>query len=219
MKFDRKIYFDSVRSSLFSGSMDQQQVDGQNAILRVFEIKAFLGGTKDLRHCAYPLATTYHECQQKMWPVEENGKGEGMEYGSPAGPYGEIYYGRGLVQLTWWENYVRARDELGLSEENDLERYPDRALDPVIASAIMYRGMERGWFRTADDGDPENLNRYFSDVNEDAYEAREIINGDKKHVPSWSNGVSIGNLIKGYHEKFMNALEASVTSQELCSGS
>ena len=29
-------------------------------------------------------------------------------------------------------------------------------------------------------------------------------------MPSWSGGVSIGNLIKGYHIQFLSALEASL---------
>ena len=214
LRFDREIFFNSVRPTLFSDSLSQQQVDGMNAILAVFEARALLGGSRDLRHLAYPLSTTYHECSQAMWPIEEYGKGEGMAYGQPAGPYDEIYYGRGLVQLTWWENYVKARNELHLSGENDLERYPQRALDPFIAAAIMFRGMTAGWFRTADDGDPENLERYFSDVNDDAFEAREIINGDKNKVPSWSNGKSIGQLCVDYHEKFLAALEEALTESD-----
>ena len=216
MKFDRTIYFDSVRGSLFSGSLSQQQVDGQNAILRVFEVRAFLGANSDLRHCAYPLATTYHECSQKMWPIEEYGQGEGMAYGEPDPDTGQTYYGRGLVQLTWKDNYERATTELQLSGANDLVWHPEQALDPIIASAIMYRGMTAGWFRTHDDGGPETLERYFNSETDDAYQAREIINGDKSKVPSWSGGVSMGNLIKGYHEKFLTALEASVTEKDHC---
>jgi hypothetical protein len=66
----------------------------------------------------------------------------------------------------------------------------------------MFEGMERGSFRKG-----QKLSRYFNENTDDPYEAREIINGDKKIVPSWSNGVSIGNLIKGYHKKFLSALE------------
>jgi hypothetical protein len=172
-------------------------------------MRAYMGGVTDLRHCAYPLATTAHETSFTMLPIEEYGKGEGMSYGKPAGPYDQIYYGRGFVQLTWWENYIKATQELGLGPENDLERYPEKALNPPIASAVMFRGMEFGWFRTHEDGKPETLARYFSADVDDAYEAREIINGDKTKVPSWSGGVSIGNLIKGYHGDFLAALEGA----------
>jgi len=76
---------------------------------------------------------------------------------------------------------------------------------PEIAAAIMFEGMERGMFRKDKQG-PQTLARYFSTTANDPYEAREIINGDKRKVPGWSNGVSIGNLIAGYHGKFLNAL-------------
>src|SRR5262245_30152095 len=69
--FDRKLYFDSVRPSLFAGKMNQQQVDGQNAILSEWEDEQ---PAEDLRWLAYPLATTLHETASTMWPIEEYGK-------------------------------------------------------------------------------------------------------------------------------------------------
>jgi hypothetical protein len=216
LRFDRRIFFDSVRPSLFSGSLSQRQVDGMNAILAVFEARAILGGSEDLRHAGYPLATAYHECSQEMWPISEYGAPEcgGAEYAEIDPETGNRFYGRGLVQLTWKDNYERATNELHLTGANDLVRHPEQALDPRIASAIMYRGMTAGWFRTHEDGKPETLDRYFSDTVDDAYFAREIINGDKTKVPSWSNGVSIGNLIAGYHEKFVAALDESMVETD-----
>jgi hypothetical protein len=66
--------------------------------------------------------------------------------------------------------------------------------------------MVEGWFRSDDKG-KQTLERYFNgpDINE-VFEAREIINGDKNKVPSWSDGKSIGELVADYHEKFMDAL-------------
>jgi hypothetical protein len=209
MRFNREIYFDSVRDSLFNGSMNQVQVNGQNVILTIFEMRVYRGSTDDLRHCAYPLATTAHETGFEMAPIVEYGKGDGMEYGVPDPETKQTYYGRGFVQLTWRDNYARATRELQLTGENDLEWHADSALKMPIAAAVMYQGMTGGWFRTHDDGKPETLARYFSNTVNDPYEAREIINGDKSKVPSWSGGVSIGNLIKGYHEKFLAALEVS----------
>ena len=69
----------------------------------------------------------------------------------------------------------------------------------------MFVGMIQGWFRSG-----HNLPRYFSDTEDDAYGAREIINGDKHIVPSWSNGVPIGNLIANYHDAFLEAFKASL---------
>ena len=35
--FNRDVYFENVRSDLFSGAMSQIQVDGQNVILSIWE--------------------------------------------------------------------------------------------------------------------------------------------------------------------------------------
>lgn len=208
--FDRTIYFDSVRASLFSGGMSQRQVDGQNDILDVWERVPTVAPSivLDLRWLAYMLATTYHETSKEMWPIEEYGKGSGQPYGVPDPETKQTYFGRGFVQLTWRDNYHRATIELGLYGTDDIEWHAEKALDGVIAARVMFRGMYYGWFRK-DGGGPQTLPRYFGPSVDDAYMAREIINGDKTKVPSWSNGVSIGNLIKGYHQKFLKALQAA----------
>lgn len=205
--FDRKTYFDNVRGPLFSGSLSQQQVEGQEAILGEWELPGQTGiPTDDLRYLAYMLATTYHETAQKMWPIEEYGKGQGATYGKPDKTTGCTYYGRGYVQLTWAENYQKATSKLGLTGDADLYWNPEMALDPQIAADVMFKGMVEGWFRSDSKG-AQTLGRYFNATTDDSYGAREIINGDKTKIPSWSNGVSIGNLIKGYHSKFLKALQ------------
>jgi putative chitinase len=211
MSFDRTVYFDSVRASLFAGWLKQGQVDGQNDILDVWAWVARVSretGPLDLRWLAYMLATTFHETAQEMWPVEEYGKGEGYDYGVPDPETGQTYYGRGYVQLTWKENYQRATSELNLKGDLDLVWHPEQALDGVIAARIMYLGMFEGWFRSDSKG-AQTLPRYFNADVDDAYNAREIINGDKTTVPSWGGGQSIGLMIKAYHQKFLSALQAA----------
>jgi hypothetical protein len=149
-----------------------------------------------------------------MQPIEEYGKGDGKEYGKPDHETGQTYYGRGYVQLTWRDNYVRADDELGFGNVDSLEWHAERALDPVIAAEVMFQGMVEGWFRGDDEG-RQTLGRYFNNTADDAYGAREIINGDKHIVPSWSNGVSIGVLIDNYHMEFLAALDAATTDDEV----
>ena len=56
--FNRKVFFDVVRASLFHGGMTQQQVDGMEAILSAWEEAP---RSDNLRRLAYPLATTAHE--------------------------------------------------------------------------------------------------------------------------------------------------------------
>lgn len=205
-RFDRDVYFDAVRGPLFSGSLTQQQVDGQNAILADWEGSY---GNDDLRWLAYALATAVHETASTMWPIEEYGKGSGMEYGKKDPETGQTYYGRGYVQLTWRDNYQKATDKLELSGDQDLVWHASQALDPFIAGHIMFRGMIEGWFRSDSKG-RQTLGRYFNDSVDDAYGAREIINGDKTKIPDWGQGKSIGNLIAGYHDDFLAALKASL---------
>lgn len=206
--FDRPTYFNQVRDSLFAGKMSQQQVDGQEFILDTWEDTRPLN---DVRWLAYSLATTIHETASTMWPIEEYGKGKGQPYGKPDPITGEAYYGRGFVQLTWKENYSKMTplvDALFPSTPIDLVKSPQMALEPFVAAAIMYEGMERGMFRKDSKG-PHTCARYLDADTDDAFGAREIINGDKTRVPAWSNGVNIGTLIKGYHNKFLDALKKS----------
>lgn len=203
--FNREAFFDSVRPSLFGGAMTQEQVDGLNAILDAWETEAY---SVDLRWCANGMAQTYHETGATMQPIEEWGKGEGQPYGVPDPETGETYYGRGFIQLTWRENYRRADDELLFVGPLSLEYNPEKALDYDVASEVMFRGMCEGWFRSDDEG-PHNLARYFNVDTDDAYNARDIINGDKTYRPDWANGKSIGELIEAYHRSFFLALEAS----------
>lgn len=183
---NRVAYFDSVRASLFGGALSQQQVDGQNVIIGLWEAEATGSPMTDLRWLAYILATTYHETAQKMWPIEEYGKGEGMKYGT-------TYYGRGFVQLTWDYNYDHASAALSLVDDRDLVKHPQLALDSLIAARIMFRGMAEGWFTG------KKLGEYFNQDRDDPINARQIINGNDDDT-----------LIAGYHGEFLQALKGAL---------
>lgn len=189
--FDRKTFFDHVRPTLFNGAMTQQQVDGMNFKLGVWEAQPL---SDDLRHIAYPFATSYHETAKRMWPIEEYGRGAGMAYGIPDPITGQTYYGRGDVQLTWADNYKKATKELGLSGANDLYLHAAQALDPRISAEVMYKGMMDGWFTG------NSLPDYFNNTKDDPVNARSIINTDVS-----KNGA----LVAGYHQKFLTAFQAA----------
>jgi len=199
--FDRKTYFDVVRPMF--GELSQEQVNGQNYLLDFFEKQPQT--ILDLRYPAYELATTKHETASTMLPIEEYGKGEGKEYGQPHPKTGQTYYGRGDVQLTWYENYLYADEMLGFEGEDSLVWFPDNALKPDVAARIMDRGMREGWFRSGHD-----LYKYFNEEVNDPFNAREIINGDKDIYPEWSGGDNIGTIIAKYHETFRKALTVSL---------
>jgi hypothetical protein len=196
MSFDRGLYFDHVRSTLFNGALTQEQVDGQNVILGLWEGGQTGTPMTDVRWLAYILATAYHETAQKVWPIEEYGKGSGRDYGTPDPETGEIYYGRGFVQLTWKANYDRAGAALGLIDDRDLVQYPQLALDSLIAARVLFRGMAEGWFTG------ERLGSYFDADTDDPINARRIVNGNDQDT-----------LIAGYHAEFLIALQNSEQSR------
>ena len=100
---DRTVFFDCVRDCLFNGKLSQKQVDGMEIILNEWEKRHL----QDTRWLSYILATAYHETAFRMEPIEEYGKGRGREYGIPDSETGQIYYGRGFVQVTWKANYAK----------------------------------------------------------------------------------------------------------------
>lgn len=184
---NRKFFFDTVRTTLV-GKLTPSQVLGMTAILDEWER---IGHTDD-RWVAYMLATTFHETAATMQPIEEYGKGKKRPYGSNIRMNGRrywdtgaIFYGRGFVQLTWYENYDKAGKKLGI----DLLHYPQLALDLNIATQIMFLGMQEGWFTG------KKLTDYFNEDKEDWYNARRIINGTDR-----------AQLIADYALKFYAAL-------------
>lgn len=205
---DRKVFFSLVRNKFFNGKLTQRQVDGMNVILDEWEK---LGYT-DLRWLAYILATTYHETAATMWPVEEYGKGKGRVYGTwyknskgeiysykngskktiyLKSQYDHLYYGRGFVQLTWWDNYNVIGKILGI----DLVNNPQLVLEPEISAQILIEGMVNGK-SSRGDFTGVSLETYFNKNKEDWINARKIINGLDK-----------ASLIAGYGKTFYSIVK------------
>lgn len=177
---NRKYFFDKVRANPFGGTLTQGQVDGCNAILDAWEARPDF---TDLRWLAYMFATTKHETDSTMQPIEEYGKGRGRAYGVTVN--GQVYYGRGYVQLTWATNYAKMAALTGA----DLVNHPELALDPKIAALIMFEGMKDGLFTGV------GLPRYFNETVDDPVNARRIINGTDR-----------AQEIAAIHVAFFNAL-------------
>lgn len=153
-------FFDAVRK--ITGPLDQMQVDILNKILD-HACHWTIGWL------AYALATAWHEARLK--PIEEWGKGKGKPYGK-VNDTGKAPYGRGLVQLTWHQNYVTMDNALGLSGK--LAKNYDLALDPDISVSILIKGMERGMFTG------KSLGSYIAPglgTENEFINARRIING------------------------------------------
>lgn len=129
----------------------------------------------DLRWAAYMMATCQRECPGFV-PIAEYDKGAGMPYGKPENfkatngkTYTNTYYGRGYVQLTWGENYLKLGKAIGMGET--LAEHPDDALKPDIAYKVMSYGMRKGAFTGRKLGD------FIQGTTCDYYNARTIING------------------------------------------
>lgn len=187
-------FFNHIREKLFSGGLEQTQVDGINALV----LAGVQNGLTVPQH-AYVLATAYHETAKTMRPVREYGRGEGRKYGTwRNNSYGvkyclkngsgnavytqeecpHLFYGRGHVQLTWYDNYQRASRELNQTlpenEHIDLVAQPDLALNNDISAKIIVLGMKQGWFTG------KKLADYINDHRTDFVSARRIVNGTDK---------------------------------------
>lgn len=171
MNIDRRSFYDHIRGALFTGRLLQHQVYGMEECLREYERR----GMNDVRQLAYILGTIYHEVGRTMQPIEEDGKGKGKGYGRRQRYNGDsyvgdkIYYGRGLVQVTWIDNYER------LTKENsngwDFVNHPELLLQMQPSVWATFYGMLTGMFTG------KKLSDYFNEKKADWKNARRVING------------------------------------------
>lgn len=186
-----KHFFDTMRAD--KGQLKQHQVDGAQRIIAYAQENGY---SKD--ECAYCLATAWHETGGWMQPIREGALRYGPNYSNesairavtaifnkgiirtnyalPAGPYGKNYYGRGLVQITWYDNYLKFEKILDVP----LVQYPDLALEWQHALPIMFRGITEGHFRSSGKG-PIKLSDFAATL-AGWTAARNVVNGDvSKH--------------------------------------
>ncbi len=170
MAMNRKAFFDALRPKL--GALTQANVVGFELVLDEAERR----GT-GLNHTAYCLSTAWWESGKTMQPVREAfwlpeaWRKKHLRYFP--------YYGRGLVQLTWFENYGKVGKFYGI----DLINNPDKAMEPALSVRILFDGMEHGWFTgkalgdfidLVDESDDEDLREYVA--------ARRIVNGTDRQL-------------------------------------
>jgi hypothetical protein len=189
---DPAAFYSNLRSSGLFNKITEDQVEGLAAVL-----KAAGDAGWPISFAAYALATAYHETAHTMQPVREafwkseDWRKRNFRY--------YPYYGRGYVQLTWKANYERADKELNLGGK--LLQNLDLAMDPDIASRVMVKGMQEGWFCGDKAGVRHALKRHLSTTGVSTLaqytEARRIINGTDKAAK-----------IAGEAMKFQAALKA-----------
>lgn len=194
---DRAKFFAFLRSNkapMFGSSLSTSQVRGIEGILDGF---AKTGDGRD-KTLAYGLATARREVGSGMVPVREGfcetdaaarayvakhypNKG----YSKPAGPWGHVYYGRGFVQLTWFDNY----DREGIAAD------PDRALDPEFAAELMFAGLLDGRWN----GQGKGIAFYLPTGGPD----------DLKNARRTVNLTDHWEEIAGFYRQFMGAIAAA----------
>ena len=184
MAINRKFFFDNTRLNLFDGEMKASQVAGLTAILDKWEKEM---ASADDRWLAYMLATVHHETGRTMQPIRETFASTDdqaisrLENAYKKGrlpwvskPYwrkdadGKCWLGRGYVQLTHRDNYVKMKAITG----EDLVAHPDSAMKVPVALKILFRGMVEGSFSAGN-----KLSKYFKGNTQDWRNARKIING------------------------------------------
>lgn len=181
---NRETFFAYVRKAPFGGRLTEQQVDGLNKILDHWE------GTypkEDERFLAYILATIAHETAFSMQPVEEGYPMRGSKLKAyQKGLRYYPWYGRGLVQITWEDNYKK----FGITR-------PEDALEWHVSLWVTFSGMFGGMFTG------KALKDYFDGDKEDARGARAIVNGTDK-----------AGLIADYYTAFKGAIVASKAPEQ-----
>lgn len=165
--FGRAAFYDAIRNDV---GLTIKNVAGMEK-----HLDYILSNPMPLGHAAYGIATSWWETAQTMHPVREafwlseDWRRRNLRY--------YPWYGRGLVQTTWEENYKKMGDEMGV----DLLEDPDKLLLFEYALPALFIGMEKGIYtgRSFDDF----IDEVDEDDNEDFREykeARRIVNGTDK---------------------------------------
>lgn len=179
--------------------LKQVQVDNLNFILDKLDESELI---TRLTEYAYILATLRLETANTFAPVEEAYwiKPESRRIAvlkkmyagrkSIIHPSGKMYTGRGFVQLTHIDNYLKMNKYVQEKfPEYNLVENPELTCEPEAAWIILEAGMSKGLFTG------RKLSDYFTDSKHDFYNARKII-----------NGLDRAGLVQAYAEKYWEIL-------------
>ena len=211
---NRRVFFDSVRQSVFGGKISEKQVLGCEAILTYWEQHH---PEKNREWWANSLATAYHESAHTMEAIKERGGNayftalydingdnpkRAKRYGNVSAGDGARFCGRGLVQVTWFCNY----DKQGKKHGMDFVKNPDLLLHLETSVKVMIEAMIDGDFCYVKRGSsyyPASFDMFTADDGTfNKIEARRIVNGVRRGetLPDKAH------LIAGYHDAFLQAI-------------
>jgi hypothetical protein len=182
------VFFEVVRPIF--GKLSQNVVDQFNYLFATWPTG------HPVQIMAYSMATVFHETAATMMPITEYGPKSYFDKYEPGTPIGNElgntqpgdgykYRGRGYVMITGRANYTKASEKLN----EDFVNYPDLALEPPLARAIMRRGCLEGWFTG------KKFQDYINPTLCDYYNARRVVNGTDK-----------AELIRDYAHRFEGAI-------------
>ena len=208
---DRAAFFAALRkdnAGVFNRRLSQAQVEGMEALLDSAQRHQVV----DIEHVAHILAEVYHETGSYMLGIKETVMPSHtnkrpadatvkarLEKAWKAGkmpwvqnPYWrDGAFGRGPIQLTHWDNYLRMGTALGV----DLRNNPDLALDAKIGADIAVVGLSEGLFT----GKKLSDFRFPDDLKADPkWNPRRMVNGQD----------GTDSKVAGYHQAFFKALTA-----------
>ncbi len=210
---DRAYFFRNVGRKF--GSFRRYKTRQKKIYNMIFDFWDHYPELKDLRWLAYILGTGEYESAHRMFPVRETlasndnraiylmdthkaykkvrywarTKHHGYYYWRRLANHGNrTYLGRGLIQITHFENYRKWGKYMGMGEELYLK--PEMAYNPDIATQALIKGMILGVYRHDRRG-RHSLARYFVPQTVSQPErqqrkfykrARSIVNGGLYHA-------------------------------------
>ena len=200
-----EIYFDFMK---FKKIFDRPKItqDFVNSINILFETFKSLNNHDDKElqqatnplYISYMLATSWHETAKTMLPITELGSNaylskydtgrlaKNLGNTPQADGDGQLYRGRGYVQITGRRNYKLFSALLGM----DLIAYPEYTLIPKVAAKILVVGSLKGLFTGVKLSDFIKVGK-----EKEFYDCRRVINGTDRAAD-----------IQKYVSKFLDCL-------------
>jgi len=188
---DRVVFYNSVRRSVFRGKLNEEQLEGMEQLLDVWDEYYC---DQNPQHLAYNLATAYHETAHTMQPIMERGRRSYFDKYEPGTRIGRMlgntepgdgyrFRGAGHVQNTGRRNARVATEELNarFGLDLDLVAYPEMRLDPFVSAHSLFLGNLMGWWTG------KGLTKYLDEDDRDEWgdyvRCRYVVNGrDKREL-------------------------------------